>query len=361
MSIDFSQGVSGLGVLSSSFYLGVAISQVPGGILAAKVGPKKTAVIGTFLYSASALVAGLSPAFLQVAALRFLVGVGMSFVFAPGVTLVAKYYKRGSEGLGVGLYNSAFDIGGAIGIFGWAVLAEIIGWRFSLVASGILGISTGVLLFLAVPKDPLDNDLRIQASQLKGILLNEQLIILSVVILGNGTGLALVSSFMVYYLEKTLGAAAGVAGLVGSLVLASPIIFAPIGGRLYDRSRGAKKLLLASGVVTAAGVALVAFGNIFAAVASTVVVGIGGGIGFTVGFSAARETNVTGLQFEALAIAWANSISLFGGFWSPLVFSAVVTGFGYPLAWLTGGIYTLVLSLAALALREKDTTPQTSG
>jgi hypothetical protein len=70
---------------------------------------------------------------------------------------------------------------------------------------------------------------------------------------------------------------------------------------------------------------------------------------------------VTGLQFEALAIAWANSISLFGGFWSPLVFSAVVTGFGYPLAWLTGGIYTLVLSLAALALRKKDTTPKTPG
>lgn len=45
MSIDFGQGVSGLGVLASSFYLGVAIFQVPGGILAAKLGPRKTAAV----------------------------------------------------------------------------------------------------------------------------------------------------------------------------------------------------------------------------------------------------------------------------------------------------------------------------
>ncbi len=353
ISIDYGQGVSGLGILSSGFYLGLAIFQVPGGILAARIGPKKTAIIGTMLSSASALLAGLSPSFLQVAGLRFLVGAGMAFVFAPGVTLVARYYKRGSEGLGIGLYNSAFDIGGAIGIFGWAVLAEMIGWRFSLVASGLLGIATGGILWVVVPEGS-ERNFRVKVSQLKTILFNKQLIILSIAILGNGVGSTLVSSFTVYYLEGTFGAAAGVAGFVGSLVVILPIISSPMGGRLYDRSRDAKSLLLLTGVVTGSGVALATFGNIFAAAASTVLVGIGGGIGLTVGFSAAREMSVTDLQFEALTIAWANSISLLAGFWSPLLFSAVVSGFGYPLAWLTGGIYTFSLSLAALALTKKN-------
>src|SRR2546422_9474096 len=41
MSADLNSGVSGLGTLTSSFYLGVGIMQVPGGILAAKWGPQE--------------------------------------------------------------------------------------------------------------------------------------------------------------------------------------------------------------------------------------------------------------------------------------------------------------------------------
>ncbi len=41
MSADLHSEVSGLGTLTSSFYLGVGTMQVPGGILAAKWAPRK--------------------------------------------------------------------------------------------------------------------------------------------------------------------------------------------------------------------------------------------------------------------------------------------------------------------------------
>lgn len=350
MGMEFGQTVGGLGILASSFYLGVACFQVPGGILAAKFGPKKTAVAGTLLCSSSSLLVGLSPTFFGIALLRFLVGAGMAFVFAPGVTLVAKYYKEREVGLGIGLYNSAFAIGGAVGIFGWAVLAEIIGWRSSLVASGGVGIFTGASLLIAVPRDSIDSGFRVRAFELKRILFDSQLLVLSIAILGNGIAATLISSFMVYYLETVYLEAAGVAGLVGSLVLLIPVVLSPIGGRLYDKSRSAKRLLLAGGVVNGIGVALAGVGSVYAAVAATVTVGIGAGIGFTVGFAAARDRGVSSVQYETLVVAWANSVSLFAGFWSPLVFSSVASGFGYPLAWFTGGLYTLLISFAALAV-----------
>ena len=64
--------------------------------------------------------------------LRFLVGVGMAFFFGPSVILISKYLGKGSEGLGVGILNSAHSLGGIIGIFGWIIVSEIIGWRTSL-------------------------------------------------------------------------------------------------------------------------------------------------------------------------------------------------------------------------------------
>ena len=70
--------------------------------------------------------------------LRFVVGVGMALFFGPSVTLITRYLRRGSEGLAVGLLNSAHSIGGIIGLFGWVIIAEshrmetklIAEWRF---------------------------------------------------------------------------------------------------------------------------------------------------------------------------------------------------------------------------------------
>ncbi len=87
--------------------------------------------------------------------LRFLVGVGMAFFFGPSVILISKYLGKGSEGLGVGILNSAHSLGGIIGIFVWIIIAEIVGWRTSLVISGITGILCGLVFVMCSPKEKL--------------------------------------------------------------------------------------------------------------------------------------------------------------------------------------------------------------
>ncbi len=111
MSADLNSGVSGLGTLTSSFYLGVGIMQVPGGILAAKWGPKRTVSLGILVSSIAVLGTSISSAILEVATLRFIVGAGMALVFAPSVVIMTRFLG-GKSGTGVGLINSAFDIGG---------------------------------------------------------------------------------------------------------------------------------------------------------------------------------------------------------------------------------------------------------
>jgi MFS family permease len=110
----------------------VGIFQIPSGLLAAKVGPRTTAVYGMLLSSLASLLTAFTSSFDQFVLLRFLVGAGMALFFGPGITLVSKYFHRESQGVGLGVFNGAFYVGGSLGLFAWSVLAELTGWRMSL-------------------------------------------------------------------------------------------------------------------------------------------------------------------------------------------------------------------------------------
>jgi MFS family permease len=94
--------------------------------LAAKYGADRIAMFGILLASFCALLTGISVNIPQIAILRFMVGVGMACFFGPSVILISRYLGKRSEGLGIGLINSAHAIGGIIGIFAWVVLAGYI-------------------------------------------------------------------------------------------------------------------------------------------------------------------------------------------------------------------------------------------
>src|SRR5918993_2670398 len=149
IALDLEQDISRLGLVTASFIIGVGVFQVPAGILAAKYGAEKIAVFGILLASFCALLTGVSNTIPQIAILRFVVGMGMACFFGPSVILISKYLGRQSEGLGIGLINSAHAIGGIIGVFGWVILAQLYGWSVSLIIGGALGLVTGIVLIIS--------------------------------------------------------------------------------------------------------------------------------------------------------------------------------------------------------------------
>jgi MFS family permease len=169
------------------------------------------------------------------------------------------------------------------------------------------------------------------------------LIALGLGLMGIGTGQRLIGDFMVYYQKDFLHVDASLAGFVTSFALLFALISAPVSGRLYDRLRDAKKLLLISGIVMAVGVAAASVATFTAVVLSTVLVGLAFGAGTTVAFSASREASPVG--FQTMAVSWANTISLLGGSWSPILFSQTAVLDGFSTAWLVGGLFTFLLLL----------------
>ena len=351
---ELKQDVSGLGVVTAAFYVGIGVFQVPGGLLAAKIGPRLTVIYGTMIASLAALLTGFAGNLAEITALRFLVGAGMALVFAPGVILVTRLLRKGSEGLGVGLYNSAYNLGGAIGLSGLAVLAGAVGWRGSLVVSGSLGLVSSLLMATCVPKDNLRPDFKIDPHRLKLILFDKWLIALSIALLGLWVGGSVVGSFMAYYVQNVSHVGVGEAGAIASLASVSALVTSPLFGRVFDRFGNAKWLLLATGALMALGIGAASLGTLYSAIASGILVGLAAGAGFTFGFAAAREGNRFGPEYETLAVSWVNGLSLLGNFMPPLLFSYFVTRFGYGYAWLY--IALLAFSLILPVFFSKVTT-----
>jgi len=388
---DFKQDVSMLGLVTSGFLIGIGLFQIPAGILSAKYNAKFMIFFGTMLLSISSLLSGLSTEIYQMVILRFLVGVGMAFFFGPSVILISKYLGKGSEGLGIGILNSAHSVGGIVGIFVWIFVAEITGWGTSLVISGIIGILSGLFLLCALQRKNYDDSnnyssntlhkkvniffrsiymsknirshistFAINPDALKSIMLSKPMIYVGLSLLGFQIAWSLVSTFIILFLKVEFEISSSIAGLIGGSTLIMNVIFAPIIGRIYDKLSHKNNfnndvlLLLICGIVISVNIICFSFLNIYLLIPSIMIIGILASGGFVIPYTLARRLAVEKLalpNYEILAVSFVNGLSLLGAFWVPFVFSIMVKTFDYPLAWLFGGVLVLAFIIPIIKLR----------
>jgi MFS family permease len=403
IAIDFEQDISLLGSISAAFFIGVGIFQIPAGIFAAKYSPRTSAIFGIALSSTAALLYGFTSEASQLVWLRFIIGAGMAFFFSSGVVLIARYAGATSSGFSIGLMNSAHSIGGIVGIFAWIVIAQMVGWRPSLILAGAIGIATAILMIVAIPpeerqqptkrstdgqavvnsaesKDILPQKARqggeggrwLNISEIWKILSSHQLIALGLVLTGVQASWALTVTFIVVYLQS-LNVSLESTGIIASLGLISAIVSAPLIGRFYDRTvKDARKILLVCGVGIGASLAGMSVPMLPVIIAAVIAIGFFAGGAFTVAYTKARITRTIGsndVSYDdrasqpdnnkksnsnnmshdaALNVAWINGLSLVGILWMPLVFSLAVKSGGYGSAWLLSAILAALFILVPL-------------
>ena len=350
---DFKENIAMLGIISASFLVAVGLFQVPAGIIAAKYGPKKIAIYGIMIASSAALLTGLATNTSQITLLRFIIGIGMACFFGPSVILISKFLGKESEGLGIGLLNSAHALGGIIGLFGWVILAEHFGWRASLVLSGGLGISTAILLRSTLLRgiDEISIEFKIKVSQVFATLFNKSLIILGITLLGFQAGSSMILTFTVFYFVDHLRINPIDAGLIGSLNLIVALASSPFFGKLYDKIGNARKLLFISGIISASSLMGFATDSLYAITALILISGFFLSAGFVIVYAKAKQINKAQPQYQTLAVGFVNGLSLFGVFWVPVFFSSIVSSLGYEIAWLLGGLVIIILILPVVRLK----------
>lgn len=350
---DFREDIAILGIISASFLLGVGLFQVPAGIMAAKYGPRKIAIYGIMIASSAALVTGLASDTTQIIVLRFIIGIGMACFFGPSVILVSRYLGKESEGLGIGLLNSAHALGGIVGLFGWVVLAEFVGWRATLILSGGLGISTAIMLSSTLLRDvdQITKEFKLKVSHVFDTLFNRSLIILGLTLLGFQAGSSMILTFSVFYFVDNLKINPIQAGLIGSLSLVVGLLSSPFFGKLYDKIGNARKLLFISGIISASSLVGFATDSLYVIIFSVIVAGFFLSAGFVIVYAKAKEINKALPQYQTLAVGFVNGVSLFGVFWVPVLFSSIVSRLGYEIAWLLGCLVVILLILPVVRLK----------
>jgi MFS family permease len=136
------------------------------------------------------------------------------------------------------------------------------------------------------------------------------------------------------------------------MIVVLPIYTSLWGGRLYDRSKKPRRLLILSGLGMTAAMLVTATPTLPAAAAGAVLGGIAVGPASTINFAAAKDLSRVEKEYEGLTISWVNSISLTGSFWPPLIFSYFAKSLNYSAAWLAGAAMCFFLLVPLFFLRE---------
>jgi MFS family permease len=407
IALEFNKDVSVLGSISAAFFIGIGLFQIPAGIFAVKFNPRISAIVGITISSTAALLCGLVLSSSELIWLRFIVGFGMAFFFSSAVILIARHGKRGFPGYSIGLMNSAHSMGGIIGIFGWIIIAQMVGWRVSLMLSGALGLVTALLMIMTIPRSNItleydasrmenkkDSQAAKKAEKLKisdalKVLSNHTLIYLGIILIGIQAAWAVELTFIVIYLQN-LGFSAELAGIIASLPLIFAIVSAPLIGGFYDKVRDTRTVLLICGVGASIAIVGLSLGSLYLIITSVILSGIFSGGAFTVVYERARTLLIegiadhrnnaaaatTGLEanrrknnnihdknnnniinypsyYDTLKVAWVNGLSLIGVLWTPLVFSYVAEENSYELAWILTALVTALFILAPISKLSK--------
>ncbi len=108
------------GIIPFSFFLGTGIMQLPSAYISSKLGLRNTLLLGLGIMSLSPLLIGFSNSFYFILISYLIDGIGASMFFSTGGGILA-FLNTNSPGLVLGIYNSAFALGGLIGL-NWSLI-----------------------------------------------------------------------------------------------------------------------------------------------------------------------------------------------------------------------------------------------
>jgi MFS family permease len=340
------------GLLTSSFLLGAGIFQIPAGIVSARWGPKNTSQLGILILSLSGVGEGLSPNFPVLLVSRFLLGLGAALFFAPAIGILTPLFKPEEEGFVLGLYNSCFNIGGAIGLFGWVLVTDFLGWRDGLILGGLIGIVSLAIGQIVIPGDKKpDRTLR---KSMRPVFKSRNIWLLGFGVLGLWGAIFSSSSFLEAYTKDTFKISPYVSGLMASLIMFASIFGGPLGGWLSDRFRLRKIFILVPGIVVSVGIILFGVSQPLELWFLIPLVGFMDSIVFSTMYASASQYPEVGHEYAPLGISIINSVQILGSYPIPILFTLLVSEYGnnYSPGWFFMGGVSLALMMLIFWIKE---------
>ncbi|HAX73869.1 MAG TPA: MFS transporter, partial [Firmicutes bacterium] len=154
IATDFNASASTLGSVASITFYTYAFMQVPAGLLLDYFGYKKISFLGVLITGIGSIILGIAPHISLIFLGRFLVGFGSSVIFISILKSQTIWFSKKDFTKASGLLSFIGNIGGMLATFPLAILVGIIGWRYSIIAMGMLCVGIAFLIFIFVKDTP---------------------------------------------------------------------------------------------------------------------------------------------------------------------------------------------------------------
>jgi MFS family permease len=151
---EFGMSKSTGGLLNSLTLIASAIGGLFFGVLADRLGRTRALMASILVYSFSSAACGLSDSIPQLAAFRFLLGLGMGGEWSSGAALVAETWRPEHRGRALGLMQSTYAIGEALAALIVLFVFPRFGWR-AVFFAGVLPALLVLWIYRGVPEPEL--------------------------------------------------------------------------------------------------------------------------------------------------------------------------------------------------------------
>lgn len=138
------------GVAFALFYTAFGL---PLGRLSDRIGRKTVIAVACIVWSIFTMLSGIVTSFLMLVLLRIGVAVGEAGASAPSVAMISELYPPRLRARALAIFGLGPALGAVLGIGFGGVLAELYGWRATLIIVGAPGILIGLILAFTV-KNP---------------------------------------------------------------------------------------------------------------------------------------------------------------------------------------------------------------
>jgi len=356
---DLGLSASSQGIILSSFFLGYAIMQIPGGALADRFGYRKVILVSLFSWSIFTILTGSAWSLLSLIFVRFLFGIGEGSFFPSGSKAIATNFPVNQRSGAMSIMLASAAIMGVVTpiLTGHALVT--IGWRNLFYIIGVVGILITALMFFLL-KEPAKPSLAASASgqqpktSLKDVLKTPMiwnLFISYFSIYAVNWGL---QSWMPTYMVNVRGLDMTQMGLLSAIPAVVSIFTMILSGYVLDRIPAGKDRIIASvfGVLVALFLYLMgSAGSITTFITYMTIVTAMAGFISTLIISKSLKTMPESVV--ATANGFINTGAQLAGFLTPMLIGFLVqaSGGSYATAFIMLIAFALICSLSLLFSR----------
>ena len=157
---QFHTSATMLGFIAAFYFYPYAAMQLPSGVLADTLGPRRLFTGGCIVAGAGSLLFAFAPDVIWLLAGRALVGLGVAVAFVSVLKLIANWFGEREFATWTGVLQMIGNLGGTLGAWPLAWLVQRVSWREVFAGAGVVSLALAACIWLWVRDTPREAGVR---------------------------------------------------------------------------------------------------------------------------------------------------------------------------------------------------------